>query len=179
MARVFLSPSTQEFNQYLTGGNEQLYMNLLADRIEQILNQNGIETGRNNPDGSFRDSINQSNADNYDLHVALHSNASPEIYPGLLRGPDIYYYQSSQRGLQAAEIISDNLKNIYPEPELVNTLPSTSLAELRRTRAPSVFIEVAYHDNPEDEQFIKNNLDEIAQNISLSIIQYLNEQGVS
>ena len=179
MPKVFLSPSTQEFNQYLTGGNEQLYMNLLADRIEQILNQNGIETGRNNPDGTFQDAIRESNAGNYDLHVALHSNASPDIYPGLLRGPDIYYYLGSQKGSEAADIISDNLKNIYPDPELVNTLPSTSLAELRRTNAPSVFIEIGYHDNPEDEQFIKNNLDEIAQNISRSIIQYLNEQGIS
>ena len=103
MPKVFLSPSTQEFNQYLTGGNEQLYMNLLADRIEQNLNQNGIETGRNNPDGTFQDAIRESNAGNYDLHVALHSNASPDIYPGLLRGPDIYYYLGSQKGSEAAD----------------------------------------------------------------------------
>ena len=37
MPKVFLSPSTQEWNQYATDGNEELYMNLLADRIEPYL----------------------------------------------------------------------------------------------------------------------------------------------
>ena len=30
MPRIYLSPSLQEFNQYTGGGNEELYMNLVA-----------------------------------------------------------------------------------------------------------------------------------------------------
>ena len=42
MPKVFLSPSTQEWNQYATSGNEELYMNLLADRMEPYLRSSGI-----------------------------------------------------------------------------------------------------------------------------------------
>ena len=173
MASVFLSPSAQEFNPYLTGGNEEIYMNLLADRIERILNQNGISTARNNPDGTFEDAIELSNRGDYDLHVALHSNAASGEFSGLLMGPDIYYFPGSEDSFLASEIISENLKDVYPEPQLVNAIPSNTLAELRRTRAPATYIEIAYHDNPEDEQWIKNNLDAIAENIASSIIEYL------
>ena len=38
MPNVFLSPSTQEWNKYATEGNEEQYMNLLADLMEPYLN---------------------------------------------------------------------------------------------------------------------------------------------
>ena len=34
MPTIYLSPSTQPYNLYATGGNEQQWMNLLADRME-------------------------------------------------------------------------------------------------------------------------------------------------
>jgi N-acetylmuramoyl-L-alanine amidase len=38
MARVFLSPSTQEYNVYVDGsGSEEYWMNRLADAIEPFL----------------------------------------------------------------------------------------------------------------------------------------------
>ena len=37
MPKVFLSPSTQEWNPYIDGGNEEQYMNLIADRMEPYL----------------------------------------------------------------------------------------------------------------------------------------------
>ena len=36
MPFIYLSPSTQEFNQYVTGGNEEQYMNLSADAMEPL-----------------------------------------------------------------------------------------------------------------------------------------------
>ena len=37
MPFLFLSPSTQDFNPYVTTGNEQYWMNQLADRMEPYL----------------------------------------------------------------------------------------------------------------------------------------------
>ena len=38
MPKIFLSPSTQEYNQYVTGaGSEEYFMNLLADAMEPLL----------------------------------------------------------------------------------------------------------------------------------------------
>ena len=77
MPTIFLSPSTQEYNQYVTGaGSEEYFMNLLADAMEPLLLSNGIQFTRNDPQGSVSKSIQQSNAGSYDFHLALHSNAS-------------------------------------------------------------------------------------------------------
>ena len=42
MPNVFLSPSTQEWNPYVNGGNEEFYMNQIADRMEPYLRSSGI-----------------------------------------------------------------------------------------------------------------------------------------
>ena len=80
MPKIFLSPSTQEWNKYATDGNEELYMNLLADRMEHYLRSCGISYVRNDPDRNVTGAINDSNAGRYDVHLALHSNASPAEY---------------------------------------------------------------------------------------------------
>ena len=50
MPKIFLSPSTQEYNQYVTGaGSEEYFMNLLADAMEPLLLANGIQYVRNDP----------------------------------------------------------------------------------------------------------------------------------
>ena len=52
------------------------------------------------------------------------------------------------------------------------TALTTTLAELRLTRAPSNLIELAYHDNLEDALWIINNIDLIARNLVLSLTEY-------
>ena len=52
MPFLFLSPSTQEFNPYVTEGNEEYWMNQLADRMEPYLYVSGINVTRNNPAGT-------------------------------------------------------------------------------------------------------------------------------
>ena len=47
------------------------------------------------------------------------------------------------------------------------------IAELRRTKAPAVLVEVAYHDNEEDAEWIINNIDQIAENLALSTADIL------
>ena len=75
MPTIFLSPSSQEFNPYTNGGNEEYYMNLLADAMEPYLRSSGIRYVRNNPNHSLQEIVAESNAGNYDAHLALHSNA--------------------------------------------------------------------------------------------------------
>lgn len=172
MPNIYLSPSTQEFNKTAVGQSEEYFMNLIADAMEPYLRSSGIKFTRNTPDMTATSSIRQSNEGNYDLHVAIHSNAAPEALAGKLRGTDIYYYPTSALGKRASGIMATNFKNIYPEPSLVRTLPTTRLGEVSKTRAPSTFLEVAYHDNLEDAQWIENNIEEIARTIVLGLTQY-------
>lgn len=172
MPLVYLSPSTQPFNLYATEGNEQEYMNKIADAMEPLLIKNNIDFVRNTPNTSVGVSVAESNQDLYDLHLSLHSNAGPESLSGKLRGIDAYYYEYSRWGKAAAEIFAENLKEIYPIPEKVRPLETTKLYELLKTNAPAVLLELGYHDNIEDEKWIKANIENIAQNLTESLCEY-------
>ncbi len=172
MPSLFLSPSTQDANLYVTGGSEEYYMNLVADAMEPYLIANGIAFTRNDPAGTVTNSINQSNAGTYDLHLALHSNAAGAANMGRVRGTDVYYAQGSTNGQRAAFIIADNFKDIYPIPDKVRAVATTRLAEVTRTRAPAVLVEIAYHDNVDDANWITENIVPIARNLSESVTTY-------
>ncbi len=171
MPNIYLSPSTQEFNPYVIGGSEEYYMNLIADAMEPYLYAAGITFTRNTPDMTAASSIAASNAGNYDLHVALHSNATGSG-DGSRRGSEVYYYPTSVNGRRMAEITANNLKLIYPLPQLVSAIPTTALGEVRRTKAPAVLIEFAYHDNYDDAVWIRDNIEAIAANVVVSITDY-------
>ena len=115
---------------------------------------------------------NDSNAGNYDVHLALHSNAAPESLAGKLRGIDIYFAPNSSQSEKLANIIANNLKSIYPLPDKVRAVPTYSLGEVLKTKAVAVLCEIGYHDNYADEAWLKNNLEIIAANIVRSLCDY-------
>lgn len=172
MPIIYLSPSTQESNMYVNGGSEEEWMNRLADAMVPYLNASGIQYTRNTPDMTAASSIRASNAGSYDLHLALHSNASTPSNYGGTRGIIVFYYPGSTNGKRAAEIMTTNLKAIYPLPNRVRSEASTSIGEVRQPIAPSVFIELGYHDNEDDATWIKNHLDEAARAIVLALTEY-------
>ena len=172
MPRVFLSPSTQEWNPYNGGGNEEQYMNLIADRMEPFLRASGISFVRNDPDRNVGGAIEDSNAQEFEVHLALHSNAAPESLAGMLRGIDVYYSPYSTWSEKLAVIIANNFKSIYPLPNLTRAVQTTTLAEVNRTRAVAVLVEIGYHDNAEDANWIRGNLDSIAANLVESLCDY-------
>ena len=173
MPTVFLSPSTQEYNLFYDGaGREEYYMNRIADEMVPYLQASGINVVRNTTEDTALTSAQKSNAANADLHLAIHSNAAPEELSGQLRGTDVYYYTGSTQGARAADIFANNFSLISPTPQLVDVIPTTRLAELRRTAAPAVLIEIAYHDNPDDANWIRGNIRDIARNLSVSVADY-------
>ncbi len=172
MALIYLSPSTQEFNPYITTGDEEYWMNQLADRIEPYLTASGIDFVRNDPGGNAATSIRQSNLGDYDFHLALHSNASPPALSGKLRGIDAYYFPTSLDGVRMADLLVENLQAVYPLPDKVQTRSTTSIGEVGKTRAPSVLMEYGYHDNVEDANWLVENLDAVARATVTAVTEY-------
>lgn len=172
MPKIFLSPSTQEFNPYTGGGNEEQYMNLLADRMEPYLRASGITYVRNDPERGAAGAIADSNAAYYDVHLALHSNAAPPQFAGKLRGIDIYFSPASEQSERLATIIANNFKSIYPLPDKSTARPTSSLGEVTQTRAVAAFCEIGYHDNVQDAAWIRGNLTPIAANLVQSLCDY-------
>ena len=146
MPTIYLSPSIQPYNKYLTEGDEQYWMNRIADDMVPMLEQNGIKVVRNTPNTSLGQAIRESNAGNYPY---------------------------SASGKRAAELIADELRKIYPDPDLVSTVATTRLAEITKTSAPAVLVEIAYHDNAEDEAWIRNNITVIAEALTRAVCAYL------
>ncbi len=171
MPTVYLSPSLQEYNPYVNGGNEEYYMNLIADEMVPILENAGITVIRNNPSMTLGQAVANSNENDVDIHLAIHSNAAAPSNAGNAKGADFYYYSTSSRAKRIAEIMAENYRKIYPYN--VQVLPTTRLYEVKRTKAPAVLVEVAYHDNVEEANWIRENIDNIAQNLADSLIQIL------
>ncbi len=172
MPNIYLSPSTQENNYYVNGGTEEEWMNKLADALVPYLTASGIRFTRNTPQMTAASSIRASNAGQYDLHLALHSNAAPEGLYGQRRGILVFYYPGSAQGQRAATLIADGFKEIYPLPNDVRAEPSTTIGEVRQPRAPSVFLELGYHDNRDDAAWIKSNLDSSARVLALALTEF-------
>ncbi len=174
MPRIYLSPSTQEYNPYITGnGSEEYFMNRLADEMEPYLRSNAIRWTRNTPDMTAASSIAQSKQSTYDFYLSLHSNASGDgRNEGRVRGIIAFYYPTSRNGRRAAEIFVANLKRIYPLPDRVLTRATTALGEVRQPTPPSVLLEMGFHDNRADAVWVESNLPLIAQNLVESLCEY-------
>ena len=173
MPTIFLSPSTQEYNPYVTGaGSEEYFMNLLAGAMEPLLLANGIQFVRIDPQGTVGNSIRQSNADSYDFHLALHSNASGSGSEGQNRGIIAFYYPGSVSGQRATELFASALREIYPLPDRVTTRSAENLTELRRTKAPAVLLELGYHDNAADAMWVQEHIGLIAQTLVQALTEY-------
>lgn len=174
MPKIYLSPSTQDWNPYVTGsGSEEYNMNLLADELEPYLRSNGIQWVRNTPDMTAASSIRQANSlGGFDFYLALHSNASGAGSEGQNRGIIAFYYPSSALGRQAAEGFAARLREVYPLPELVRTQSTTTLGEVRQPRYPANLIEIGYHDNYEDARWIETSRPQIAEALARGLTDF-------
>ena len=174
MPNIYISPSTQEYNPYITGsGSEEYWMNRIADAMEPYLRANTIRFTRNTPEMTAASSIAQAARGSYDVYLALHSNASGDgSSEGRVRGIIAFYYPTSTNGRRAADIFVENLKEIYPLPALVTVRATTALGEVRQPKMPAVLLEIGYHDNTADALWIQENVQNIAENLSRSMTEY-------
>lgn len=174
MPKLYLSPSTQEYNPYVTGsGSEEYWMNLLADALEPYLTANTIAFVRNTPGMTASSSIAQANRlGGFDAYLALHSNAAGAGREGQERGIIAFYYAASAAGRRLAQLLAAQLREVYPLPDLVRAEPTTALGEVRRTRAPASLLELGYHDNADDARWIESNLDPAARAIARGLADF-------
>ena len=171
MPSLYLNPSNAQ-EEFIIGGSEEYYMNKIADAMIPYLSGSGIEVTRSNPGESLTNVIEESNKGNYDLHIGLGSTSTSYFQTGSQQGPIVLYYDSNPEGKQAAEIIAENLKAIYPRPNNVAIISNETLRELKETKAPTVLVEIGYHNNTSDAYWIRDNIDAIGRIIALGVSQY-------
>lgn len=174
MTDVYISPSVQEWNiGYGSYGTEEQRMNLIGDVLDYELKRHGLTTDRNSPDMTLAQVVADSNSVSPRVHVALHSNASN----GQARGAEVYAHRFGGEGERLARDVYERIEEISPTPGLgvkegYSTFDGQGMYELRRTLAPAILAEVAFHDNPADAQFIIDNIYELGQAIAKGVLDY-------
>ena len=148
MAKLCLNPSTRP-DPYPNGGHEAYWMSRIAAAMEPKLESWGVAPASAEEEGCG-------------LSLTLRSHAAPQEIEAKIKGAEVYYYAYSPAGKRAAEIFTQAIKSVYPEPALVESAPTPVPEELRTPKVPALLVKLGYHDNLQDEAWLVNNVDAIA-----------------
>lgn len=110
-----------------------------------------------------------------DLFLSLHRNAA--LSPGSGSGADLLVYADTGFSSDTANQIGNELDAIGLPFNGITERPN--LAVLRRTKMPSVLVEVGFLDNESDNQFFDENFDAIAQAIAQGVLNAIEEDSPS
>jgi N-acetylmuramoyl-L-alanine amidase len=176
MKVVYLSPSTQEKNIGVGSyGTEEYRMNLVADVVEAELSRHGVKVYRNKPEMTLAQVVEDSNKKQPDLHMAIHSDA----YNGKARGCTVYCHRFGGVGEKLARNVYSEIEPLTPTADRgvreghSHYGPGKPLYELAKTTAPAALVEVAFHDNPLDAEWIMMNIEPIGIGIAKGILKTL------
>ncbi len=187
--KVYLSPSLQIHNLGVGNyGIEYDRMNEIADEVEKVLKKNGITVYRNNKEWrllSQKAYLNKitgdSNGKKPEVHFAIHSNAGESK----ARGMEVYVKKGDTSSKKLAEKVEARILSIRPDdvsekyktPDGINwrrgIKDGDSYAETSSINSTTNLIEVAFHTNGKDVQWIIDNIDNIGREIANGIMEYL------
>lgn len=164
--KIFLSPSDQFENTYAGGTtNEGEQMGLLAEKLAPILQRCGFEVKIVHR-STLANKCNQSDAWGADLHLPLHSNA----FNGTVSGTRVMCMRTveGQLGYEYSKKIFNQLDAVTPGTSS-NISAQPQLYEIHAPQAPTVYVEVDFHDVPMVANWIIHNLDVIADAIARGV----------
>ena len=167
MKKVYVSPSDQVKNAYAAGNTtEAIQCRQIATLLVKALERQGFGA-KTNLTGSMYDRVNESNDFGADLHACLHSNAFNEE----VSGTRLFCYVMGGEGHKACKAIMARLAPITPgTSDGISARPE--LYECRAAHAPTVYIEIDFHDVDEVALWIINHKEEIAEAIAQGICDY-------
>ena len=165
--KVYFSPSDQTANTYVVGNtNEAEQCRQICLLAVEAAERCGIEA-LTNTTGSMAERVSESNAWGADLHVPVHSNGADGTADGTL----LMCYDLKGEGYKASKAIHGVLAPLSPGTDY-DIWARPSLYEIRNSKAPCAYVEVAFHDNPVEAQWIIDNKEEIAEALVKGICNY-------
>ena len=160
MKKIYLSPSEQPDNRYAYGNtNEKAVCCEIAAYTEAALKRNGFEviTGTSTSLGTRCSEADKWGAD---IYIPIHTNA----YNGKVSGTRMFCYRLSGEGYKACKAIYDVLAPITPGKS-ENITANPGLYEVKTPKAPTVYIEVDFHDVPDIAKWLIENTKRIGEAI--------------
>lgn len=165
--KIYLSPSDQTANKYAWGGtNEAIQCRRIADACEAALKRCGFQV-KNNQTASMQGRVAESDKWGADLHVPIHTNA----FNRSVTGTRLFCWNKSGEGYRAARAIFKTLAPLTPGTS-ENIQVNTQLYEIRIPLAPTVYIEVDFHDVAAVARWIVEHTAEIGEAIAQGICRY-------
>lgn len=167
MKKIYISPSDQDANAYARGStNEARECQAIGRLLEKELQRCGLDATVNTTD-TMEQRVAQSNRWGADLHLCIHTNA----FNGQVQGTRMFAGDTKGTGYQVCQAIMEELAPITPgESDNITAWPG--LYEVRNANAPTAYIEVGFHDAPEEALWIVAHKMEIAQAICKGLCHY-------
>lgn len=170
--KVALSPEDRASNTYAVGNtNERDQMRRVADLLESALIRCGFAV-KNMQYGGMYDRVADGNAWDADLYIALHSNG----FDGTVAGTRVHCYPS-EKSRKIGKLIQDRIAPLSPGTS-ERLVESTNLYELRAPTMPAVLPEFGFHDNPEEAQWIIDNVKLIAEETCQAVCEFFGVEYV-
>ncbi len=177
---VFLSPSTQENNEYACDPtiSEEQAMFDLAERVSLLLEADGYTVYMCSRDDNVKAKVKQGNQLGCGAYVALHTNSGSDGPGG--SGTECYYNTDIEGSEQLAENVYNRVAELTPsEDRGLKDQNQRDLYEILNNHYPCCLLEVDFHDNEEQSQWILDNMDETAKCIRDGIEAFLKSRDTS
>jgi N-acetylmuramoyl-L-alanine amidase len=155
--KIYVSPSSQTENKYAVGNtNEAEQCRKIAAALVAALKRCGFDAMTNLGGDMYR-RVAESDDYGANLHLPIHTNA----YNRKVMGTRIYCYDATGEGYQASRAILSTLAPITPgTSDSINA--RKGLYEIYKPKAPTAYIEVGFHDNKTEAQWLIENTEAIA-----------------
>lgn len=165
--KIYISPSSQPANTYAVGNtNEQEQCRKIGADLEVELDRCGFNA-KVGLSGTMYTRTDESNSFGADLHLPIHTNG----FDGKVAGLRIMVSKMGGEAEKIAKAIMATLAPITPgTSDGVGAYPS--LYEIKSTNAICVYIEVGFHDNPEEAKWIIEHTKDIAVAIAKGLCNH-------
>ena len=172
--KIYISPSSQPANTYAVGDtNEQAQCRKIGAALEKALSRCGFDA-RAGLDGTMYTRVAESNDFGADLHLPIHTNA----FDGKVAGLRIMVYKKGGEAEAIAQAIMDHLAPLTPgQSDGISAQPQ--LYEIANSNAICVYVEVGFHDNPQEAQWIIDHTQEIAEAICKGLCSHYGVEYVA
>lgn len=168
--KIYFSPSDQTRNTYAVGNtNEAAQCRQIALYAVEAAKRCGFEALTDTTSGgddAMMGRIQQSNDWGADVHIPIHTNA----FNGQVMGTRMFCYDTSGEGYKLCKAIMDTLSPITPGES--DNITAKHYDEVLYANAPTVYIEVGFHDNNVEAQWIIDHKREIAEAIVKGLCNY-------
>ena len=164
---IYISPSSQPTNTYAVGNtNEQEQCRKIAAALKAVLDRCQVPAAAG-MDGTMYTRVKESNQLDTCLHMPIHTNG----FDGTVAGLRIMVSKLGGEAEQIAKAIMETLAPITPgKSDGIHVMKN--LYEINATKAVCVYVEVGFHDNPEEAQWIIDHTQDIAEAIAKALCKH-------